>query len=69
MQAPEEWHDKVDDPNVLVFDCRNEFESEVWPHPLLYPIHTFHDLPVPPINMALSPLSQTRYPTVFIHIT
>jgi len=28
-QPPEEWHKMVDDPNVLVFDCRNEYESEV----------------------------------------
>ena len=26
---PREWHEKVDDPKVLVLDCRNEFESEV----------------------------------------
>ena len=26
---PEEWHATVDDPNVIVLDCRNEFESEV----------------------------------------
>lgn len=37
VQAPEEWHDKVDDPNVLVFDCRNEFESEVRPTPCFTP--------------------------------
>ena len=27
--SPREWHEKVDDPKVLVLDCRNEFESEV----------------------------------------
>ena len=26
---PAEWHETVDDPNTIVLDCRNEFESEV----------------------------------------
>lgn len=26
---PAEWHETVDDPDTIVLDCRNEFESEV----------------------------------------
>lgn len=37
---PEEWHEKVDDSNVLVLDCRNEFESEVGRFVTAEPLNT-----------------------------
>ncbi len=37
---PEEWHQTVDDPNVIVLDCRNEFESEVGRFATAEPLNT-----------------------------